>query len=208
LVNPLFFGFRPISNVMPGSQAADLLCFHCKTLFESLWPDLTGTILAPCPCLPYNRGSYPFVVRELLLMKAVNKGIDERIYNTIVATNAQAPFYQLTGIQTKTLGPGWVEMSVNTESRHGNPLGLIHGGLVSTLADAAMANAVRTTGKKGVTVHCDINFLAAAPVGQEMIGRGQVDRAGAKIVFTSGEVVCGDKVVATCQATFYVVGEM
>ena len=65
-------------------------------------------------------------------MKAVNKGIDERIYNTIVATNAQAPFYQLTGIQTKTLGPGWVEMSVKTESRHGNPLGLIHGGLVST----------------------------------------------------------------------------
>jgi len=142
------------------------------------------------------------------MMKAVNKGIDERIYNTIVASNAQAPFYQLTGIQTKTLGPGWVEMAVKTESRHGNPLGLIHGGRVSTLADAAMANAVRTTGKKGVTVHCDINYLAAAPVGEEMIARGRVEKAGAKIYFTSGEVVCGDKVVATCQGTFYVVGEI
>ncbi len=142
------------------------------------------------------------------MMTAVNKGIDERIYNTIVTTNAQAPFYQLTGIQTRTLGPGWVEMAVMTEGKHGNPLGLIHGGLVSTLADAAMANAVRTTGKKGVTVHCDINFLASAPVGEEMIGRGRVDKAGSKMVFTSGEVVCGDKVIATCQGTFYVVGEI
>ncbi|MGE5545168.1 MAG: PaaI family thioesterase [Bacillota bacterium] len=141
-------------------------------------------------------------------MKTVNEGIDDRLFNIIVATNAQAPFYQLTGITTKALGPGWAEMAVQTETRHGNPLGLTHGGIVSTLADAAMANAVRTTGKKGVTVNYDISFLNTAPVGQEMVGRGRVDKAGSKIIFTSVEVVCGDKVIASSQGTFYVVGEI
>jgi acyl-CoA thioesterase len=141
-------------------------------------------------------------------MNPENKGIDDRLFSIIVETNSKAPFYQLTGLTTKTLGPGWVEMSVQTGNKHGNPLGLTHGGLISTIADAAMANAIRTTGRKGVTVNCDINFLNSAPVGQEMVGRGRVDKAGSRLVFTTGEVVCGDKVIATCQGTFYVVGEI
>lgn len=141
-------------------------------------------------------------------MNPSNKGIDERLFAIIVESNAQAPFYQLTGIATKALGPGWAEMSVQTDNKHGNPLGLTHGGLISTLADAAMGNAVRSTGKKGVTVNYDISFLTAAPVGQEMVGRGRVDKAGSRIIFTSVEVVCGDQVIATSQATFYVVGEI
>ena len=57
-------------------------------------------------------------------------GIDERLFSVIVDSNA-TPFYQLTGITTKTLGLV-AEMSVQTGSEHGNPLGLIHGGLIST----------------------------------------------------------------------------
>lgn len=137
-----------------------------------------------------------------------NKGIDEKLFSFIVETNSQAPFYNLAGITTKNLGPGWAEMSVQTGDEHGNPMGLTHGGLISTLADSAMGNAVRTTGRKGVTVNYDISFLSSAPVGKEIVGHGRVDRAGSKIVFTSVEVVCDNKVIATCQGTFYVVGEI
>ncbi len=141
-------------------------------------------------------------------MNPINMGIDERLFSVIVDSNAKAPFYQLTGITTKTLGLGWAEMSVQTGSEHGNPLGLTHGGLISTLADAAMGNAVRSTGRKGVTVNYDISYLNSAPVGEEMVGRGRVEKSGSRIIFTSVEVVCGDKVIATSQGTFYVVGEI
>ncbi|MGI6549242.1 MAG: PaaI family thioesterase [Syntrophomonadales bacterium] len=137
-----------------------------------------------------------------------NQGIDERLFAVITETNSKAPFYLLTGITTKTLGPGWVEMAVQTRDEHGNPLGITHGGLVSTLADAAMANAVRTTGKKGVTVNYGINFFTTAPMGKEMVGRGRVDRIGSHLYFASAEVVCEDKVIATTQGTFYIVGEI
>ncbi|NLV15742.1 MAG: PaaI family thioesterase [Syntrophomonadaceae bacterium] len=141
-------------------------------------------------------------------MKAVNKGIDERLFNVIVETNSQAPFYGLVGIYTKTLGEAWAEMAVVTEPRHCNPLGITHGGLVSTLADAAMGNALRTTGKKGVTASYDISFLSSAPAGHEMIGRGKVVKAGRKLIFTTSEVYCADQLIAISQATFYVVGEI
>ena len=141
-------------------------------------------------------------------MNPINQGIDERLFRVIVGTNAQAPFYRLLGITTKALGPGYAEMSVQTRDEHGNPLGITHGGLVSTLADAAMANAVRATGKKGVTVNYDISFLTFAPVGQEMVGRGKVDRVGSRLHFASVEVVCENQVIATSQGTFYIVGEM
>ncbi len=141
-------------------------------------------------------------------MNSTNQGIDEGLFRVIVRTNSQAPFYQLLGITTKALGPGYAEMSVQTTDKHGNPLGITHGGLVSTLADAAMANALRATGKRGVTVNCDISFLTSAPVGQEMVGRGKVDRVGSHLCFASSEVVCEGKVIATSQGTFYIIGEM
>jgi len=135
-------------------------------------------------------------------------GIDNRLFDIIVSSNRKAPFYRLTGITTKTLGPGWAQMAVQTNDDHGNPLGLIHGGLISTLADAAMGNAIRSTGRKAVTINYDISFLSAAPAGKLLIGRGRVDRAGSRIVYTSVEVTCEDQVIATSQAAFYVVGEI
>lgn len=141
-------------------------------------------------------------------MNPTNQGIDEKLFAAIIKTNAQAPFYRLLGISTRALGPGCAEMAVLTESTHGNPLGLTHGGLIMTLADAAMANAIRATGKKAVTVNCDVSFLASAPVGREIVGRGKVDRAGGRLGFASAELICDQQVIATSQGTFYVVGEI
>lgn len=139
---------------------------------------------------------------------AVNKGIDERLFNIIVETNSKAPFYNLCGIYTKTLGSGCAEMAVQTEPRHGNPLGITHGGLVTTVADASMGNAVRSTGRMGVTASCEMQFISSADVGQEMVAHGKVVKAGRKLIFVSSEVFSGDQLVAVGQATFYVVGEI
>lgn len=139
-------------------------------------------------------------------MQAVNKGIDDRLFKVIVETNAQAPFYCLVGIYTKNLGPGWADMAVNTEGRHGNPLGITHGGLVSTLADASMGNAIRSTGIKAVTASYDIQFLSSAEIGREMVAHGEVIKSGRKLIFTRSEVYSGELLVAISQATFYAMG--
>ena len=142
------------------------------------------------------------------MQEALNRGIDDRLFRQIVESNREAPFYRLVGITTKALGPGYAEMAVATEKKHANPLGWVHGGLISTLADAAMGNAIRSTGKKAVTADYTISFVNSAAVSQELIGRGEVVKSGSHLVFARATVFSEEKIVASAMGTFFIVGEI
>lgn len=141
-------------------------------------------------------------------MATANLGIDDRLVKYIAEAFAAAPFYQLLGIELCALGPGIAELKVNIQHKHTNPLGLVHGGLVSSLADAAMGNAVRSTGRSGVTADCYVSYLTSAPQGSELQARGEVVKQGKNLVFTRANITCGDKIIAISQGTFYVIGDI
>jgi acyl-coenzyme A thioesterase PaaI-like protein len=68
-------------------------------------------------------------------------------------------------------------------AQHQGPLGLMHGGLVSTVADETAAWAVlATTGKFGFTTGFEARLLRGVRVGQEALARGQVTRPGGRVV--------------------------
>lgn len=141
-------------------------------------------------------------------MTTINGGIDEKLFNYIIETNSKAPFYVALGVQTRYLGPGVAKMGVLTQKMHANPLGIIHGGLVSTLADAAMGNAIRASGRMGVTADYNVSFLAAAPIGEDLEAEGEVVKQGKNLIFVKAVVRSGEKLIATSQGTFFVLGEM
>lgn len=103
---------------------------------------------------------------------------------------------------------GFIEMTVKLGEIHTNALGIIQGGVIMTLADAAMGNAVRTLGIKGVTVDCSVSFPGAAQLGDTLIAQGKVIKAGKNLVFAQADVYTDDKLIGSSQATFFNTGKL
>ncbi|MEN6350275.1 MAG: PaaI family thioesterase [Syntrophomonas sp.] len=141
-------------------------------------------------------------------MNAVNGGIDEKLFDYIVNSIKNTPYYQLLGIELTRLEAGNSELSVNITHQHTNPLGAIHGGLIMSLADAAMGNAIRSLGIKGVTVDCSTALIAAALEGEQVVARGRVLKAGKTMIFTEAHVWAGERLLSSAKGTFYKTGEM
>lgn len=85
---------------------------------------------------------------------------------------------------------------------------VIHGGILSTLADTAAAWAVLRDQPRGETltsVEFKLNFLRPARLdGGELLARGRVVRRGSRIAVIDGEVVQGGEAVARGLFTYLV----
>ncbi|MCC6335683.1 MAG: PaaI family thioesterase [Myxococcales bacterium] len=87
--------------------------------------------------------------------------------------------------------------------RHQGPLGLMHGGLVSTVADETAAWAVlASTGKFGFTTGFEARLLKGIRVGQEAQARGQVTKPGGRVVRAAVEVRQSGEACFTGDFTF------
>jgi uncharacterized protein (TIGR00369 family) len=72
-----------------------------------------------------------------------------------------------------------------------NPLGLIHGGLVSTLLDSVIGCAIHTTLAAGVgfvSIDLNVSFLRPPVVGEMLTATGRVTKPGRRVAFGAGEV--------------------
>ncbi|MAZ16728.1 MAG: phenylacetic acid degradation protein [Ahrensia sp.] len=86
--------------------------------------------------------------------------------------------------------------------------GNVQGGAVGAMLDFAMAFAAFTVlgdGHSGVTVALNTQFCGAAAAGS-LTAIGRVDKAGRKMLFASGELRQGDRLIATAQSTLAVTG--
>lgn len=137
---------------------------------------------------------------------ATNQGVDQDLFAYIDNSVKHTPFYNLLGAELTVLGPGYAEFEIVTEDKHTNPMGLIHGGLIMSAADAAMGNAIRSLGIMGVTVDCSTSFIAAIPKGEVLVAKGRVVRAGKKLVFARAEVWGKERIVGDIKGTFAVMG--
>lgn len=107
---------------------------------------------------------------------------------------------------TRREGDGWA-YGVLTGAGHANPAGLVHGGVLSTLADHAVSTvAWEAVGRRPcVTVQLDTHFLAAIEPGRFVAARAQVLRATRSLVFVQATLQCDGTVVATATAVMKVV---
>ena len=91
---------------------------------------------------------------------------------------------------------------------HTNGRGLIHGGLIATLADNAMgyscAQAMGWT-MSLVTISLAVDFIGTAQVGQWCAVETEVIKTGSTICFAQSLVKADDVVIARANGTFRVV---
>ncbi len=111
------------------------------------------------------------------------------------------------GVELEEVRPGYARMRMNLGERHRNFLGMVHGGAIFSLADAAFAAASNSFGTKAVAVHVGIDYLAATGDSPFLVAEVEfVSRAGKignydmKVRDSRGEVI------ATCHGWVYHTG--
>jgi uncharacterized protein (TIGR00369 family) len=91
---------------------------------------------------------------------------------------------------------------------HTNARGLIHGGLIATLADNAMGYscAHRLGGAFSlVTIGLAVDFVGTAQIGQWLAVETDVIKTGTTICFAQSFIKADDVIIARANATFRVV---
>lgn len=111
----------------------------------------------------------------------------------LARAEAPPPPIALTlGFEFVSFEPGVAIFSMDTDpTRHANPMGTIHGGVVSTLADSAMGMAyasVLEDGETFTTLELKINFLRPMWQGR-LVATARVLQSGRTIGLTECQVV-------------------
>lgn len=114
-----------------------------------------------------------------------------------------APFNRLLGIEFGEYhDDGGVTLQLPLDDRHQNGAGVVHGGVMLTLADAAVSYGIaRSIGSRCTTVEIKINYLRPV-TGGVLTARSHLVRAGRRLVVARGEVYCESKQVAEVLTTF------
>ena len=115
-----------------------------------------------------------------------------------------APFNRLLGIEFGEYHDDGVTLRLPLAPHHLNGARVIHGGVMLTLADAALGFGVaRATGQRCTTAEIKINYLRPVTEGV-LTARSKILRAGRKLVVARAEVFCQGKHVAEVLTTFAV----
>jgi uncharacterized protein (TIGR00369 family) len=101
-----------------------------------------------------------------------------------------SPFYRWSGIEALEADAGAVTLGLELADHHRNVQGFAHGGLLATLADAAMGLSVRTAmepGRRHVTVEMNIHYLRPV-TGGAITAAGTAMRVGTEIAYAEATV--------------------
>jgi len=102
-------------------------------------------------------------------------------------------------------GPGSRTVGLRICPHHINYKDGTHGGVISTFADVALSHAVYDAERPRLapsTITLQVNYLAAARLGDWLEAHVTVDRLGGRTAYTSGRIVRGKEVIATMSGVF------
>ena len=116
-------------------------------------------------------------------------------------------FADLVGLRPVSLDTGRAVFAVKLRPEHLNPHGVVHGGVVYTLADTTMGAALTTrldAGERCLTLEIKINYVAPALEGTLACEAVVVDR-GRRIGVLEARVRDeAEKLVALATGSFYI----
>jgi uncharacterized protein (TIGR00369 family) len=116
------------------------------------------------------------------------------------------PIAVLFGLEIRQVEIGRVVFECMPDESAYNPIGVVHGGLVCTLADTVAACAVHTTLDAGTSyTSIDLNVSYLRPVTKTsglLRATGEVTKQGRRVAFCAARIVDGqDKLVATATSS-------
>jgi uncharacterized protein (TIGR00369 family) len=117
-------------------------------------------------------------------------------------------FHGWAGIRLVRAAPGEVQIELDVEGHHQNLLGIVHGGMIATVADTAMGLAMRTKlapGTTQVTGTLHVTYLRPGRAGT-ITGLGRVVKAGHTMGAAEADIRDDrGRLLARAEATFIVV---
>jgi uncharacterized protein (TIGR00369 family) len=110
------------------------------------------------------------------------------------------------GIAGTTSGQGRARLELKAEERHLNPAGTLHGGVLATLVDTAMGQAVRSVidGQTPATSQLTIAYLKPGSEGR-LVASAEVRRQGEQVLVCEAGVEQDGDLLVTALATFALV---
>ncbi len=121
-----------------------------------------------------------------------------------------ASFAEVVGTELKSTEEGRAVVSLQAEDWHLNAMGAVHGGLISTLIDVSMAEALATVAEEGeqpFTIQITVNYMKPGKPGT-LTSTAQVRKGGERITIVEAEVVQeeDEEVIALATGTYTPVG--
>ena len=123
-----------------------------------------------------------------------------------------ASFTEWVGTQLLSTEEGRAVASLQAEEWHLNAMGAVHGGLLSTLIDVSMAEALATIAEEGeqpFTIQITVNYMKPAKQGT-LTSTAEVRMGGDRATIVEAEVVQEEEedgeVVALATGTYAPVG--
>ncbi|MGH8632001.1 MAG: PaaI family thioesterase [Burkholderiales bacterium] len=114
------------------------------------------------------------------------------------------PFVEHLGIRITEKRDGVVRLRLDPRPEFENSWGSVHGGVLMTMLDVALASAGRSLDERcngALTVEIKVNFIAAAS--GPVLAEGRAQRAGRSLIFSEGELMSEDgTVLAKATGTF------
>ncbi len=102
----------------------------------------------------------------------------------------QPPIGRTMGYRLAEVGEGWARFEIEPGEHLYNPIGMVHGGVASTLLDSAMACAIQSTLPAGTvytTIELKINLIRAIQANSgKLIAEGRIINVGRKIGVADG----------------------
>ena len=113
------------------------------------------------------------------------------------------------GLEVVATGDGTATVKMTPTEDMANLAGYVHGGMISALADSAMARSVHTLRRRSVerviSFDLKLNFISAARIGETLSAEGRVIHSGRRTVVTGCRIEdSAGRLVATATGTFAV----
>ena len=127
--------------------------------------------------------------------------------NIIEIYNQVNQFGKENNLKLSIIKPGVITYEMEVLQKHLATPNTMHGGMLAAMMDGVIGVAalslVTPDNKLVSTVEYKINYFKPVYLGDILIGKGQVDNAGKRIISTSGKIYNqNNEVVATGMGTF------
>jgi len=101
-----------------------------------------------------------------------------------------------------------LEFGFQSDARHINPNGMLHGGAILGFLDTILGHVVvRETRKRCATIALDSQFIAAIPPGPWISGHATIKKLTRSLAFVDAEASANETLLVTATAIFRVFDE-
>ena len=117
------------------------------------------------------------------------------------------PFIEFLNVEFNILDEGVVEARMPLADYQKQYAGVVHGGVVASLADTISgfaAHIIAPEDKNVLTADLKLSYLRAA-WGKELFARGYVIKKGKTLIFSEAEIYCEEKLICKAAGTFCLV---